>query len=577
MLLCGHASAAERAGGCYTSASWLFETSDRAFPDTPTGATSSCEYTDAEGRTSRFYYRLTFTHDPVENGAEGQTYPYVRLEDDVIRGSIASITVNPYFITSSKPEPNYCFEAYRRTVLAHEEQHKADALRWPAIGNGKTKSLLDKFDDYSGEVSAALGSGYSQAEALMQEIRVTENNIRTVMEARGVHAELSIHYRFMNWWRNQDLKGFVKAPFLFEPEPGLQGYEPYYYSDLKDVDNFTLAKIVVESILYSEHSFHKSHKEKSHTDIAIQYTFADAGEQFTYKQAHEAFFGKIDSAAATIVRENRNALNSGSEQSYKRMEELQKRYCEQMAELIAMYVKWKHYENRFTPEKAYSIRQEDIVWVDESEPQKIDTLDYAREMGDLMMQVDWFAEGEPATPQEYRCRNLIMAKKIPGMILDESATEEEKLAYLRKLYAADAKIMHNIARLVASRDPQEKHINTVVQVICSARGLPGVFLPAKVDSLIRQDKARRAARADNRSTGTPETVAEYYESIAALLQLYGDERTQEEYDVLAQGLLFFIAGRASKQNVEVISQSLEKARDKARKKQQRRRGYRRRI
>lgn len=577
MLLCGHASAEERAGGCYTSASWLFETSDRAFPDTPTGATNSCEYTDAEGRTSRFYYRLTFKHDPVENGKPESYYPFVKLKDEVIRDNIASITINPYFIASRNPEANYCLEAYHRTVAAHEEQHEKDARRWPAVGNGKTKSLLDKFDDYSGAVSAALGSDYSQAEAIMQEIRVTENNIRTVLEARGVHAELSIHYHFLNQWRTQKLESFVKAPFLFEPKPGLQGYEPYYYSDLKDVDNLTLAKFVVESILYSEHSFHKLHEEESHTDISIRYTFANAGEQFTYKQAHEAFFGKIDRTAAALVLEKSGALNSGSEQSYKRLEELQKRYCEQMAELIAMYVKWKHYENRFNPEKAYNIRQEDISWIGENEPQKIDTLDYAREMADLMMQVNWYAEGEPATPQEYRCRNLIMAKKIPGMILDKSATEEGKLAYLRKLYAADAKIMHNIARLVATCDPQEKHINTVVQVICSASGLPGVFLPAKVDALIKQDKARRAACSDSRSTGTPETVAEYYKSIADLLQLYEDERTQEEYTVLAQGLLFFIAGRASKQNVEVIRQSLDKARNKTQQKQQRRRGYRRHI
>ena len=577
MLVCGQASAAERAGGCHTSASWLFETSDHAFPDTPTGATNSCEYTDANGKPSRFYYRLTFTHDPVQDGAPGQMHPYVKLNDDVLRGSVNSIVVAPYFYIDSKPKPDYCFVAYRNTVIAHEGQHKADALRWPAIGNAKTKPLFGKFDDSTGTVSAALGSGYSEAEALMQKIRVTENNIRTVLEARAVHAELSAHYKFINRWRKQERKRFELAPFLFEPELTFQGLDPYTYNEIKNVDEHTLAKMVVDSILYSEHSFHKSHSDNTRTNIGIEYTFDDAGYKFTYIQAHEAFFGTSDSSARFLTQEKGDALNTKSDKSYKQLNELQKLYCEQMAELIAMYAKWKHYENRSNPKNAYSIRLDDISWIDDSKPETMDTLDYAREIASLMMQVDWYADGEPKNPQEARCKALLLAKKVPGLSLDKSASAEEKQAYLYKLYAADAQILRNIAQMVRSRDPKEERINMIVQVICSARGLPGVFLPAKVDAIIKQEKAERAARSDNRESSSPETVAEYYDSIADLLQLFEENRTTEEYAILVHSTLFFVAGRASKQNVQTVKKSLNEARNKARNKRQRSSGSRIRL
>ncbi len=617
LILCGQTTAEETAGACVSSASWEFETSNQKFTDTDTIAVGEVDYTDANGNSSRFYYRLTFKHDPRQGSKQGESYPYFELEEKTLNDYLSSIdlTIDPekhwYWFLGGHYKPNeLAFNAYRNSVYAHENQHFKDITRWPVIGNGKINALFDKFSVASG-ARDALDSGYTQVETIMQQIRRSDNDIRSVLEARAVHAELRAHYNFINEWiskaQPQD-SNFV--PFLYKPKTAeirinfrpfkyithtlaikalpkynplifQLGIAPHTYADIKDISQKKLAEMVVNSRLYSDHSSYKKLSQKSTPYINIKYSYDNAGHKYTYEEAHRAFFGGAAKTAEYIVRESKGSLNSESDssKSFKRLKELQKKYNKQIAALIAIYAKWKYYDNRPKPADTYSIKQEDISWIDDSVPEVIDSLAYTQTMAVLMQRIDWFKESDDYTPEELRCLNLIKAKKVAFLTLGKSPSMKEKDQYIRELYVADATILRNIARMVEARNPKDEDLNLVLKAIRSAQGMVGVMPPPQVELLIQRNKKEEADRKrrglSKEDRGAPKTIAEYYDSLADLMLLFKETRSQNEEAVIAQSLLFFVAGRASKRNVDIVVKQLQEIRAKEQKKQQKNHNTRR--
>ena len=245
-----------------------------------------------------------------------------------------------------------------------------------------------------------------------------------------------------------------------------------------------------------------------------------------------------------------------------------------MGELVAMYVKWKYYENAM-PRSGYSISMEDINWssptTDWAVPAELDSLDYAERLIAILPQVDELIKKDDKNddaltdPIAIKFTELLKAKK--RLFILESAkkpTEQELNEYEKRLLRAQGTIFHHIAKWVSSGAGSNDELDIVVQVTINAPGFLAPPKPSFVETM--RKKAIEEAHKRNRPTNMgqmdrPGSLAEYYSALGDLCELMSTCNA-EERKALAQPVLFCIGGYSSNKSVANIKKLLNESRQK---------------